>query len=74
MLLGCIRTESEVLFFRGEQPTQRAALLLLDEYDKSAYSFIALCRVLGIELSPPPEDGTPVDWTIKIEVGDPVVA
>lgn len=73
MLLGCIRTESEALYFRGEEPSQKAALLLLDEYDHSAYSFIALCRVLGLELAPPPE-GEAVDWTITLCVGDPVVA
>ena len=74
MLLGCIKTESGALYFRGEQPTHRAATLLLDEYERSAYSFIALCRVLGIELAPPPTDRSEVDWTITVEIGDPIIA
>jgi len=66
MLLGCIRTETEALYFRGEEPSQKAAALLLDEYDQSAYSFIALCRVLGLELSPPPTSPIDVEWTVVL--------
>lgn len=73
MSLGCIRTDTEALYFRGEEPSQKAAALLLDEYDQSAYSFIALCRVLGLELSPPPATSTDVDWTIVL-VGQAVAS
>ena len=74
MSLGCIKTEYKTLFFAGEEPTRRAASLLVGEYDESAYSFIALCRLLGLEIIPHPTDDVTLDWKIEWSDSNSAVA
>jgi hypothetical protein len=65
--LGCIRIADRSLYFVGEEPTRRAAAALVGEYQESAYSFFAICRVLGLDLTKPPSTPDQLDWVIEFK-------